>query len=146
MFSLIAKLIKIDSIATAVIYSLNLIISLTYVCLIWRDGYFADKSMFLIVFYSFAYGVSIVIDIVLLRCLILMKNNFLCIPLILAFVAMQGLVILADIAHAFRCNYFWSTGYILLTFEAVMIVVYLHRYFVLREINAHLPEEMEESK
>lgn len=138
MYKLFIKLNKIDNISMCGIYILNLLTAALYNFLFWRDGLLSGSSKVFIAYFSFCYGISIVIDILLIRCVILHRRSTTSMYLHLIYVIVETSLFIVDcIFYGIGLGNLWLDGYLFFVLEAVMIIVYLRRYLILRECQTY---------
>ena len=149
MYGLVKKYLKADTLSMACIYCLDFVASIVFIYLIWRaNNKFIGESQFFVIFYSFERGVSIVVDILLLRRVIfnsIIKNAMSeQIHLLLLYAAVQAAGFAVDIVYyCFFDSRFFTDGYLIMLLEAVLAVVYFRRYCLLRTIREEFSKETE---
>jgi len=122
----------------------DLLLSVIFLYLILQKYTFESEGIFFLVFYSFDRGGSIVLNILLLGQSFRKKLSVARLHLFLIYVALEIAGIIGYIVHyRLDSSHLWSEGYIFIIFNAVMTVIFLRRYFFLREIKMYELAEME---
>jgi len=142
MDKLSLKILKIDEGSMVFIYCIDLLISIIFINLIWHQP---AENMFFAVFYTFSRGMTILITFTLLRYIVIQKRHAPGMVLLFILAIIQIPVLFVDIAHyGFNSGSFGSAGYIYMICEAILAVIYMRRYLVLRVINNQTIDELQQ--
>jgi hypothetical protein len=108
----------------------------------WADDYWITDAPFFIIFYTFACGARIMLDVLLITNFGL-KRISTSIILLMVFCILQSVTLIVNIVYEIMYDGFWEDKYVNLILEAALILSYLRRHFTLREIRNVFKSERE---
>ena len=146
MSDFVKKIIKTEAYLLTIIVFLDLVISLIYIFFLWETDRFVDEPRFFVFYFSFERGGALVIDILLLQCRAwksltkIIRASRLNLFLFYVFLQVTGFI--ADIIfYSFFSTHFLVDGYLIMTLELVMPIVYFSIYYALRVLKNQIMTE-----
>ena len=136
------NILKIDRVAMVFIYLLDFLASIAYIGTMWTDEFLISEAHIFVLVYSFTCGATAILDIFLLRDIFNLRTTKVRIALLSIFAAMQGFIILVDIAFTIAYGRFWKYGYLFIIIDSLLIISYIRRFSILKEVRKYFSEEV----
>ena len=124
------------------IYLLDFLASIAYIHTMWTDDFLIAKAKFFVLFYSFTCGATAVLDVFLLHDIFNPRTTKSRISLLSVFTVIQALIIVVDIAFTMAYGRLWKYVYLLFILDALLVISYIRRYLILKEIRKFFSEEV----
>jgi hypothetical protein len=134
MFKHILKARKMDTVFMLAIYIIHSAANSMSVINMFHDEFWIGVLPFFIFIYSFSDGLEIVIDAILIYGFFM--NDTGCRSydyLHLAMACMKLLLVIAYIIYIILFPSFFAYGHTRISFQLILLAMYLHRFFILRE-------------
>jgi len=145
VFDLIKKVNRLDSALIGIIAAIDLFLSLTLIYSILFAGSLTGDPLIFTLYFLFERGGCIVLDMLILKLCLAKRKELIMLNgsyLLAVFIVLQAVGFIVNIFfYLFSNKNFWVDGYLIMTLEAVMVIVYLHAYLTIHSIKSKAKDE-----